>query len=622
MNFRRLKKVPYQNFWRALLKVILLITAIVLVGKIFPSLAGMALCLLMLSGYYGAIAYATRFCNVNFREMFLSDLPRILTVAVVSTIFIGLTVNAQQTIYIWDSLETWEPTIECSELTFTDPHQALKNLRGSINHADYNNFLPMLMALPMHLFGKSFLCYVLYVWLMFALPAIFFATATVKAFLERAGVKIFPVSMLMALTMLVPAQIVPLFVGYANVSILLPGAIIFAMLLSLDRSQLQRERLILIALLCVFAVFQARTAVYMIFGLFTSYAVFVMFTGGLTLLPKKFLNIGGFALLMTLPLFATFLKRTLIYDISTAYAAYQLGMSFAERLIAHAEYLGFVPYAIFLFGAIIALCNKKIFPQTAFLLTWAAMSVMLICRVQLMDRQHFYTMILPFAFLIALSINFALSRKKIIGAVLIGLLTFNFLQTFCTPINLSPIFNAGYVIPIRRDIDDIKNFVAEMNGLTVGTDKKIYLLASSALYNANTLRASGLPERHDALPSLMSSADVDMRDGFPTRFFDADFVIVSEPIQTHLLPKDQSVVVKLAEWITNSSPIARHFKPIKSFTFNATGEPVTFTVYEKISPFEQSDIDFAEKFFVELYPNADNLFKAHFEQYKAQHFAD
>ena len=208
--------------------------------------------------------------------------------------------------------------------------------------------------------------------------------------------------MLMALTMLVPAQIVPLFVGYANVSILLPAAIIFAMLLSLDRAQLQRERLILIALMCVFAVLQARTAAYMILGLFTGYAVFVMLTGGFALLIKKFLHIGCFALLMTLPLFATFLKRALTYDISTAYSAYQLGMSFAERLIAHAEYLGLVPYAIFLSGAIIALRNKKIFPQAAFLLTWAVVSVMLICRVQLMDRQHFYTMILPFAFLIAL----------------------------------------------------------------------------------------------------------------------------------------------------------------------------------------------------------------------------
>ena len=174
------------------------------------------------------------------------------------------------------------------------------------------------------------------------------------------------------------------------------------MLLSLNRAKIELKPLILIALLCVFAVFQARTSAYMILGLFGGYTVFVMLTGGFALLPKKFFYIGGFALIMTLPLFATFLKNSVAYDISTAYAAYQLGMSFAERLIAHAEYLGFVTYATFLSGAIIALRNKKFFPQAAFLLTWSLVSVMLICRVQLMDRQHFYTMILPFAFLIAL----------------------------------------------------------------------------------------------------------------------------------------------------------------------------------------------------------------------------
>ena len=204
-------------------------------------------------------------------------------------------------------------------------------------------------------------------------------------------------------------------------------------------------------------------------------------------------------------------------------------------------------------------------------------------------------------------------------------MTFNFLQTFCTPINMSPIFNAGYAIPIRRDIAELKNFVAELNALTAGTDKKIYLLASSALYNANTLRASALPERHDALPSLMTAADIDLRDGFPTRFFDADFVIVSEPIQTHLLPKDQAVVVKLAQWLTLPSPILRHFKPIRQYTFRPEAddvEEVTFTVYEKVSPLEKSDIDFAEKIFVELYPDKDDLFKNRFEQYKAQHFKE
>ena len=49
---------------------------------------------------------------------------------------------------------------------------------------------------------------------------------------------------------------------------------------------------------------------------------------------------------------------------------------------------------------------------------------------------------------------------------------------------------------------------------------------------------------------------------------------------------------------------------------------VTFKLYEKISPLERSDIDFAEKIFAELYPNSDELFTARFERYKCEHFGE
>lgn len=619
-------KVPYKKFLLNLLKVAALIVAIALVGKVLPTFAGTVLCLLLLIGYYGAIGRCLKFCKINFLDALKKDWPRIFLAAIISTGFVIFVVSSQQTIYIWDSLETWDPTVECDETVFTDPHQALKDLRGSIDHADYNKFLPMLMALPMHLFGKSFLCYTLYVWIMFGLPAIFFAAATLRACLKNFGAKVLPVSSFMAILMLVPVFEVPVFIGYANVSILLPGAIIFAMLLSLDRAQLQIERLIWLGLLCVFAVFQARTAAYMIIGEFFGYAVYVVLLSlrqrtilrdGL-LLCKKFFVVGISALLMTAPLFLTFIVRSVTYDIGTAYSAYQLGLSFPSRLIDHATFLGLAMYGIFLGGAVFGLRRKKFLPLAAFLLTWAIAAAVMFCRVQLLGWQHFYIMILPFALTIAALVAIICAEKKFFGAAIIFIMAFNFLQTFSPTLNLPTIFNKLYVLPVRHDIDDLKNFVAEMNRLTAGTDKKIYLLASSDLYNSSTLHAIQIPESHNALPNLFGTEDIDLRDGFPLQFFEADYVIVTEPIQTHLLPKDQSIVVKPAQWLTSPSPISRHFKLIKEYSFNADGSPVTFKVYEKISPLEQSDIDFAEKVFAELYPDRDDLFKNRFEQYKRQ----
>ncbi|MBQ3442840.1 MAG: hypothetical protein IJG33_06300, partial [Selenomonadaceae bacterium] len=216
--------------------------------------------------------------------------------------------------------------------------------------------------------------------------------------------------------------------------------------------------------------------------------------------------------------------------------------------------------------------------------------------------------------------DFALSKKKSVGAALIAILAFNCLQTYS--FNLPKPFNTGYTIPIRHDIDELKVFVADLNQLA-GEDKKIYLLASGELYNGTILDKIYMPDNRRALPSLMGGADVDLRDGFPVKFFDADFILVAEPVQTHLLPKNQLVVVKPAELMLKPSPISKHFKQIKTYTFHPESDgvsSVSFKVYEKISPFAREDIDFVEKIFDELYPNQDELFKNRFEDYKREHF--
>ena len=81
--------------------------------------------------------------------------------------------------------------------------------------------------------------------------------------------------------------------------------------------------------------------------------------------------------------------------------------------------------------------------------------------------------------------------------------------------------------------------------------------------------------------------------------------------------------MKPAEWILDPSTNAGHFKKIKSYTFQP--EPrkdseVTFSIFEKVKPFEKSDIEFVEKYFEEVYPGKDELFKDRFEKYIQEKF--
>ena len=231
-------------------------------------------------------------------------------------------------------------------------------------------------------------------------------------------------------------------------------------------------------------------------------------------------------------------------------------------------------------------------------------------------------MLTPFCAVVVVAILVGLRHSKIFGGVTIFLLVLNFVQVY-TDILPTNQYLEKYHPPIRHDIDDFKNFVDEINSLANG--RKIYLVSSSALYNWTSFQKIYLPDKFHVLPNFMLTADIDLRDGFRTEFFDSDIVIVPTPAQIHLRAESQSVVVRLGE-IVKSEPLARHFKQVISYDLKPNDNPdnpdyiVNFAVYEKISPFDVNDINFVENIFTELYPDFPDLFKNRFEQYKSEHF--
>ncbi len=591
------------------------------------ALIGIFICLILLAFYYGVIICGLRFCAVDFIKIFRKEAREIFFVAAISLLFIFLEVSLQRTIYIWDWLETWEPTVFCSERIFTEPYALLSHLKNSINHSDYNNFLPMLMALPMHIFSKSFLAYNFYVWIMFALPALFISAAALKTFLDKNFKISTSCAKILGVIAIIPAVEMPILNGYANVSILLTGITIFLMLLNLNRAELQKKRLLIISLLAIFTVIQSRSAAYMLFGLFSGYTAYILcdskdFRAELKMLSKKFLFIGITAAALMAIMFFPFLKHALTYDFATAYSAYTLGHGFPIRILAHIYSIGFVPYAIFFVAIILGITKKFLRRYLIFSLVWIIISVMLICRIQFMSNQHQYIMLIPLCLVLAGFIVVSLKKYKTLGAILIALLLINFGQAYSKilPLNINGVF----LPPVRNDIEELKIFVKELNELSKMDNGKIYFVASSGSYNGAILRTIYAPDNFFAVPNLLQNSDVDLRDGFPIHFFDADIVVVADPIQTHLRPEDQSVVVAVAQAFMNPTVFSKHFTLVKEYPLpqNPNDNAVTLKVYKKISQYKKSDIDIAEKYFDRLYPNQPALFHDRFEKYKANTFGN
>lgn len=582
------------------------------------------LCLTITVAYYGIIIFSLKFCGCDFIKIFREERGKILLLCAASSTFMFWQVSLQEWIYTWDFLETWEPALICEQIVFSNPIQALVNLRDSINYADYNNFLPMLIVLPIHFFGKSFLVYTMSVWIMFALPAIFLMAAAIKSIIEKICDENISCAAILLILFLIPLIEIPVMNGYANVSIMLPAIILWMMLLNSDDEKFQPLRLFLIAVLSILTVVQSRSAAYMIIGLFLGFTVYKIYLrGNIFMLIKKFFVIGIFGAGLMLILFFPFVEHALTYNHGAAYSAYTVGHTLAIKIFAHVLKGGSALYIIFFVGIIAGLISKKFRPITIFSATWAAVSVILISRIQFMGMQHYYTMLIPFCAIVAATILIALKNFKLRGGILIFLLVLNFIQAYTDilPVKVADEkINFSHVPPVRRDIDELKNFIAELN--EVYADKKIYLTASSGLYNYTVFQKIYMPEKSVAMPNLLLTADVDLRDGFPINFLDADIVIVSAPVHVHLRPQDQSVVWKLSELVT-SMPLARHFKFVKEISLYPTKKAkdcVTLKVYEKISPYEKSDIDLIENLFVNLYPNNPELFKNRFEKYKSENF--
>lgn len=602
-------------------------------GGIIPNqLIGLAICLFLLDGYYGLLVRGVGMCELSVGKAFRSVWRGVLLVSTVSACLLFLEVNTNQTIYFWDSLETWEPTVQCSKEVFANPFQALKDLRNSINYSDYNNVLPMLLALPLHIFGSEFLCYVLSIWIMFVLPTAFLVGLGVNRWLEYQKIETPSCALLMTLFLMFPVYELPILLGYANAAYLLPGTVLLMLLMNLKFEKMEFGQLFMIGMLSVLAVLQSRTAAYMVTGCYCGYVLCILFEGYRQknfreyagLLFRRFLYVGFFCLGFFFVFFHGFFVHVFSYDYATAYSAYKMGVPFWHRVLVPFGYSGVVLTIMLLFALTIGVLHEKYRVHSLWLFCWIVSSIILISRIQVMGWHHMYVMLLPMMIAIVANIAIFLDSTKKLGYLLVVIFGINFIQIFSGRGVFFESFNVStqYLPEVRYDINELRSVVSKVNSM----GGKSYWLISSHFYNAHMLQKIDFPHTGNSLPNSFVTHDVDLRDGFPLTFFDADIVVVGDPIQTHLRPEDQSVVSVLAGMMLSDTIISKHFRLVQVYEMSHDKIPifesemrekiVQMKVYQKISPFGKDDIDYVATAFETLYPDHPTLFRDRFTSYK------
>ena len=189
----------------------------------------MLFCLGVMALYYGAcfLALKANGDGVLFQDFkdFMSKNYLILgALTFLFGSFVVLVLRQNHFIYFWDYSGYWTASIE-NMPHFIDWSASwnIKIVFSSINHDDYNLFLPAIIALPLRVVGCSFSKYVFINYIMFLVPSILVqALIGIKLVKNKEASNIF---VFVSLAFLFAANYYAMLRGHIDVAILLPASI-------------------------------------------------------------------------------------------------------------------------------------------------------------------------------------------------------------------------------------------------------------------------------------------------------------------------------------------------------------------------------------------------------------
>lgn len=531
-------------------------------------------------------------------------------------------------VFFWDYGGYWTSSYTTMNDLFEHPYEAWKHIRHSVAHDDYNLFLPLLLVLPLKLFGYTFLHYVMVVFTFFLLPAVFFLSSVAWKLLPQGERRPQMYVAILVLAFTFSALYGATIYGYADAGCLMPAAL--AVLLAVDCDILvwnrqQKRRSICIALLLVCAFLMRRYFAYFIVGYMAALVTCAVpsFLAVGTLWRKEALRaavknlctIGGTALVTLLIFCMPMVKHILITDYSQQYEGYDL--PFWDKVLGVIGYAGLFTIVAVVLAVLAAVITRRWRRMTTFAFLSFLVTTLYFFKVQAMGVHHVYTICVPlFLLIFFLYAQVAQQLRAVARCVfsvplgiflLVGTLhTFQLGPDLPAPIALAYPVRTFYPLQ-RSDLAELRALADELNAQADAGDCDIYVLASGGTLNSSALDALDKPYGEKAVHRLRNTHDVDLRDGFPTDFLRAGLVVVTDPVELHLAPGTQEVVRYLAAEVQNpDSPVGRHFEKENQVFVLEHG--VKAFIYRKTSDFTQEDLQALADYYTNKYPGQEKLF--------------
>lgn len=561
----------------------------------------------------------------QFRNVRKRDLLLIQLVFLLSTMFVFLLIRQNQYIYYWDYGREWTGAIETSRQLLAQPVEAIKNIIFTINTMDFNRFMPILLGIFLAVFDESYTTYVVFNFIICVLPSFLIYAMCVKKLLHITGEQEGYLPLIVFCFSLTPLVYYTVLHGFMDPILCTLSGLVFFLSIDMDFKQKNLKQCSLIAVLLLCITISRRHFPIWVLGYIATMGVLFLFQLFSTEINKRKQLIQGFFINMCfigiciaavlLLLFRGYIKLELSGggNYGNAYDGLR-----DNNVISLVKYVGGSILLIAVLGGMLLAWKKKTLRAHIVALETGFITIFLIYSLMGgMDYFHsivFFPHILLLFFVVVMTAINHLKQyvhRCIAWCVVVAVLCSNFLTCFVSGtaeavLPDDPMLTAlEYTPSIREDIDEIEDLVEELNELSAD-GKDIYVLASSDVLNSNLLAMSKMPETSQAIPQLNVTHDVDTTQGFPASFLESEIIVVADPIQTHLTPGYQEVVVYLAQQILDpKSYLGVHYQQVSEYILE---NEVKAKVYIKTSDLTEADYIQLQQYYDSIYPDMPELF--------------
>lgn len=495
-----------------------------------------------------------------------------------------LYVNSERIIYYWDDSTYWDI---CRDIVSGKMSPGFwKNVYDSIGSSDYNYVAALPSAAWMYVFGISREAFVAGLVCMYVIPSILLMhhlarkLSKAPAFAFGAAVFIMPVTMFLA------------FNGFVDVGGMLIALACYNLYYTRDGTAKSWYRYVAIgALLVLIMVFRRYFAFFSISFLTAMVIDCILFKAKWRNLIITCLVSGLLLVTVLMP----FLTGILLKDYGTLYSGYKYPVMTDIKLIT--RYFGAIFIAALFVVPFVAALRKHEY-RPIFLWIQVLVCAVTFILTQTHGQQHLLLYVPAFALLTMFMVNCISKQWMLIALCLVT--AANFFSVFIDreqpgniqeikTVSLIPTFSmkpdsredTQQILDLKRDLDKV---IPE--GSTCNVLASSFVLNDSILRNAEPSLNAGVTREPDYIRSL---PEVDSRDyGRLDEIYNAEYILVAFPSQTHLAPGEQTIVDEAVSSFDANMDIATAFEEVSGFSRSIDDMTVKlFRRTEDIMPYQK-----------------------------------